>query len=961
MKKVIAILLTIIMTFSIISMPVSAALDTEQVKTDVENVVEDVTNIFDAVIDIIDAVHQLVGGILAIFDKECPFCGEVHGDEDKANICYITYDYNLKGIASKKQKVVIGEVPVEPEIKVVDGYVFLGWYADEDLTTPYYFESPLYESIRLYAKWVATSIENIEFLNHGTVEEEQDNISVDGISVDYELKAGTGSVVIKEATGIINNVYAKVGDAVDISVVGDDAVKTATITFSFNEDELPEGTTADDLGILWYDEANNKMVLLENVVIDKENGTISVETSHFSKYVVVNSTKWVEQWAHKQLVSRVNGTTVRFNIVLCLDDSGSMSGTAKNVCQQAARNFIDQLVTGDNIAVVKFNSNATTLVSPTAITDSNKETIKQKIVLSASGGTSFDNSLDRAISLLNSMPKKTLNNEILKNYILFLSDGQSSVGDTQIAELVKWGYNVIAIGVGNSVSESELQKMATESGGSYAHVSDPSQIDSVFEQVQGEYIGLSIDSDGDGIADLVEKTGMIANDGNIYITDPYNADTDGDGRSDGEEMGVYNDVNGCFEINSSPTTPTADGVGFDVDFRVLPYSTKATDLESYQRVRIKATIDVYGGHAFPKNDLGMTDYLSDIDYQDLENVKVEIFKNGKVLATGSEKSLSEGSSTDIDTINDNDVELKDNTYVIQVSSTNGGTVRKEVKYNPKSTWNIAVWEQYNKAEKAMLTKGTSAVRACTAAVESLENDVVDAIMINCLDISVGNNQHYKIAQNIATELQKVLADRMVEEAKYWSQKSGWAASYDAEDVVEAIGKRCKAGTDEFDVTVGKYEYDVQIDDIGKWQSVGFGTIKAINKTTNEEFNFSWDSSPEEVESSINSFMDECKVLYDKSLDDVINKTFSDAKSILSVDQLEKFIKSKVGKHFDELVSKYGSKYGVKFTFNELKSCYDYYKKADTAINSIQGDLTNTNKLKSALNNINSFLTAAGQL
>lgn len=955
MKKVIAILLTIIMTFSIISMPVSAALDTDQVKTDVENVVEDVTNIFDAVIDIIDAVHQLVGGILSIFDKECPFCGVVHGDEDATDVCYITYNYNRKGIANKKQKVVIGEVPVEPETKEVNGYVFLGWYTDKDLTIPYYFESPLYESINLYAKWVATSIDDLEFLNQGTVEQEQNNASVNGVSVDYELESGTGSVVINNAVGIINNVFAKIGNAVDISVVGDDKVKTATITFSFNEDELPEGTTADDLGILWYDEANNKMVLLENVVIDKENGTISVETSHFSKYVVVNSTKWVEQWAHKQLVSRVDGTTVRFNIVLCLDDSGSMSGTAKNVCQQAARNFIDQLVTGDNIAVVKFNSNATTLVSPTAITDSNKETIKQKIVLSASGGTSFNNSLDRAISLLNSMPKKTLNNEILKSYILFLSDGQSSVGDTQIAELVKCGYNVIAIGVGNSVSASELQKLATESGGSYAHVSDPSQIDSVFEQVQGEYIGLSIDSDGDGIADLVEKTGMIANDGNIYTTDPYNADTDGDGRSDGEEMGVYNDVNGCFEINSSPTTPTADGVGFDVDFSVLPHSTKLTDLENYQRVRIKATINVYGGHAFPKNDLGMTDYLSDIDYQDLENVKVEIFKNGKVLATGSEKSLSEGSSTDIDTINDNDVELKDNTYVIQVSSTNGGTVRKEIKYNPKNTWSRIVWKQYNKAEKQMLEKGTNAVRACTKAVEDLENDVVDSIIINAF----GTNS--ELSKNIAKELKKVLAKKMLDEAKYWAEKGGIGKSYDAEDVINAIADRCETNTEEFDITIGKYKYDVKITEIAAWTSKGFGTITATNKTTNEEFSFMWSSSPDSVEKTINTYMDECKVLYEKSLDDVINKTFSDAKSILSVDQLEKFIKSKVGEHFDKLVGKYGSKYGVNFTFNELKSCYDYYKKAEKAINSIQGDLTNTNKLKSALTNVNSFLTAAGQL
>lgn len=39
---------------------------------------------------------------------------------------------------------------------------FEGWYVDEELTTPYDFNSPLENTITLYAKWTAASASNIE-------------------------------------------------------------------------------------------------------------------------------------------------------------------------------------------------------------------------------------------------------------------------------------------------------------------------------------------------------------------------------------------------------------------------------------------------------------------------------------------------------------------------------------------------------------------------------------------------------------------------------------------------------------------------------------------------------------------------------------------------------------------------------------------------------------------------------
>lgn len=47
----------------------------------------------------------------------------------------------------------------------------------------------------------------------------------------------------------------------------------------------------------------------------------------------------------------------------------------------------------------------------------------------------------------------------------------------------------------------------------------------------------TLDSDGDGLPDLVEIKGWKTAGGKIYRTDPDNADTDSDGLSDSEETG----------------------------------------------------------------------------------------------------------------------------------------------------------------------------------------------------------------------------------------------------------------------------------------------------------------------------------------------------------------------------------------------------------------------------------------
>ena len=73
MKKFLALMIAVVMAFSMVAIPVSAA-----DSVDLEKVETTVTDTFDYIEKLMESIHALVGGILAVFDKECPFCDEIH-------------------------------------------------------------------------------------------------------------------------------------------------------------------------------------------------------------------------------------------------------------------------------------------------------------------------------------------------------------------------------------------------------------------------------------------------------------------------------------------------------------------------------------------------------------------------------------------------------------------------------------------------------------------------------------------------------------------------------------------------------------------------------------------------------------------------------------------------------------------------------------------------------------------
>ena len=76
----------------------------------------------------------------------------------------------------------------------------------------------------------------------------------------------------------------------------------ATLTYVVDKSKLGD-TEFDNLLFLWYDEENDNFVELDTT-LDEENSTVSVETKHFSKYMIVDGKEWYRAW--QDIYTKIN-------------------------------------------------------------------------------------------------------------------------------------------------------------------------------------------------------------------------------------------------------------------------------------------------------------------------------------------------------------------------------------------------------------------------------------------------------------------------------------------------------------------------------------------------------------------------------------------------------------------------------------------------------------------------------
>lgn len=476
--------------------------------------------------------------------------GKAHG-----NTYTVTFDPNGTDVTGMPaaQRVKEGGYATEPAEPSRAGYTFLGWC--DSYGNHFNFDTPIENDITLYANFVKNIYNEDEIRDilsgyTGELTETLDSAfsPITGVDIYYRMD-DVGSVYIrKNIPYCLNGVAGIIGNPIDIGYTGG-VIKEAQITLYFsNVSRKP--LDLSDLAVFRYNAETDTITILDDIIRDTDDSSIRFTTTQFGVIGVIQKSIW--DAVQKQLLPAIRtDDTPYYNVVMAMDVSGSMSGEKLTVSKQVSCKFIDVLANDDYFSLISFADSAAVLFSRDKLvaedgTD-NRDTIKTLINgLYASGGTNIDSSLRAAAN-------ECIDNTQYKNLIVLVSDGQSDVSEETFALVKSKSAVVIAVGIGSDVDNAMMQEIANMTGGSYIYCKDASDLQDAFLALQAGYIGSTKDSDNDGLPDIVEITGMRDQYGEIWKTDPNVADSDNDGYSDGEEMGVYHDsAHPYFERVSRP-------------------------------------------------------------------------------------------------------------------------------------------------------------------------------------------------------------------------------------------------------------------------------------------------------------------------------------------------------------------------------------------------------------------------
>lgn len=317
--------------------------------------------------------------------------------------------------------------------------------------------------------------------------------------------------------------------------------ESANVTFSYDEAAL-DGTNESDLVVFRYNESLGTFEPLTTTV-DASNDTVTGRTEHFSRFVAFDVRNWASNFVAERPEDGSDGGEIQpLDVVFIIDTSGSMSwNDPQEFRKQAAKEFVGALLDEDRAGVVDFDSNAHVAQELTTDHGAVNVTIES---LDAWGGTDIGDGVARA----NYHFADASNDSRAKTAIL-LTDGVGSGGRAEARTAAERNTTIYTIGFGGA-NGNKLADIAQITGGNYTHVDSASDLPEVFSRV-AEDIGAQ-DTDGDGLADVVERRGVPTGDGLMH-TDPYDADTDGDGLADREELGEPTDVD---EVLNDPASAT---------------------------------------------------------------------------------------------------------------------------------------------------------------------------------------------------------------------------------------------------------------------------------------------------------------------------------------------------------------------------------------------------------------------
>jgi len=359
------------------------------------------------------------------------------------------------------------------------------------------------------------------------------------VTVTGEGNVARGLTIDPDRTGRFNTSQLQgMRAAPVVDIESRDAVTAANITFEYDESALPRANESRLAVFRWNQSVQGFQPV--NSTLDTSANTVSAETTHFSRYTVLDVTQWKESFTTIPGEVQGNGTTIDpLDVLLLMDTSGSMnSNDPDRLAKVAATNFTAGLLATDRAAVMEFANEGRLLQPYTTNETAVNRTALNLTYRGGRGGTDIGGSMRDALDYTQRASPNSR-----RQVVVLLSDGRNSAGSNsqtrqvaRRADRLNVTFYTVAFG---GADEELLEDIASITGGQAIVADSPSDLPRVFARVATNATA-GTDIDGDGLPDGTERRGFSADDLPTTVepfdTSRVNADTDGDGLEDGEEV-----------------------------------------------------------------------------------------------------------------------------------------------------------------------------------------------------------------------------------------------------------------------------------------------------------------------------------------------------------------------------------------------------------------------------------------
>ena len=325
------------------------------------------------------------------------------------------------------------------------------------------------------------------------------NITINGsqISINGAMYAPNGSVTFNtydttvtgficadtiNFNGSIFNVSAANFDMVQPKFKG--VVKTYTTDADFNEGTLNGVSLAVPDQLVLGDKADGEVTASEKVFGNTESGK-GIKIRYSSDKATLSETDTSITVGYD--LSGFGDADVNENpidLIIVVDESGSMSGSRMTNTKAAAKEIIAQMKDGDRCAVIGF----------TDYLDINQELTSDKELLTkavnnlyASGGTSIYKGINGALDMFDSM-----SDDSRQKYIILLSDGEDGATTASLnaaKNAGEKGVRIFAMMIGTGTLQ--MQNIAIHSNGIYKNAPTAEEIGEIMSYFASEVFNVA--------------------------------------------------------------------------------------------------------------------------------------------------------------------------------------------------------------------------------------------------------------------------------------------------------------------------------------------------------------------------------------------------------------------------------------------------------------------------------------